>query len=150
MCIRDSSNGGVGIGTSVFNYKLNVKGNINITGMVTATSFKGDGSEITNLPTDSLWEPVGSGATAAYAPINATSKYIGIGNSNPEFLLDIGKTGIGTTALYVRNTAFFAGFTTTKDLQVGGALSATTYNLNDSSSNIVTCLLYTSPSPRDS
>jgi hypothetical protein len=124
------SNGGVGIGTSVFNYKLNVKGNINITGMVTATSFKGDGSELTNLATDSLWETVGSGATAGYAPVLATSKYIGIGNSNPEFLLDIGKTGIGTTALHVRNTAVFAGFTTTKDLQVGGALSATTYNLN--------------------
>ena len=132
------SNGGVGIGTSVFNYKLNVKGNINISGMVTATSFKGDGSELTNLATDSLWETVGAGDSAGYAPVLAKSKYIGIGNSNPEFLLDVGKTGIGTTALYVRNTAVFAGFTTTKDLQVGGALSATTYNLNDSSSNIVT------------
>ena len=132
------SNGGVGIGTSVFNYKLNVKGNINISGMVTATSFKGDGSELTNLATDSLWETVGAGDSAGYATILAKSKYIGIGNSDPEFLLDVGKTGIGTTALYVRNTAVFAGFTTTKDLQVGGALSATTYNLNDSSSNIVT------------
>jgi len=132
------SNGGVGIGTSVFNYKLNVNGNINISGMVTATSFKGDGSELTNLATDSLWETVGAGDSAGYAPVLAKSKYIGIGNSNPEFLLDIGKTGIGTTALHVRNTAVFAGFTTTKDLQVGGALSATTYNLNDSSSNIVT------------
>ena len=131
------SNGGVGIGTSVFNYKLNVKGNINISGMVTATSFKGDGSELTNLATDSLWETVGSGTSAGYAPQLAADKRIGVGNSEPHFLLDVGKTGVGT-ALYVRDNAFLAGFTTTKDLQVGGALSATTYNLNSSSSNIVT------------
>ena len=53
----------------------------------------------------------------------------------------MGITGIGTTALNVRNNAVFAGFTTTKDLQVGGALSATTYNLNSSSSNIVTGII---------
>ena len=129
---------GVGIGTTANGYKLHAIGNVNVVGIVTATSFKGDGSALTNLATDSLWETVGSGDTAGYAPVLAASKYIGIGNSNPEFLLDVGKTGIGTTALYVRNTAFFAGFTTTKDLQVGGALSATTYNLNGSSSNIVT------------
>jgi hypothetical protein len=129
---------GVGIGTTSGEYKLNIEGNVNVAGIVTAQFFKGNASLLTNIPTDSLWESVGTGDSAGYAPINAASKYIGIGNSNPEFLLDVGKTGIGTTALYVRNTAVFAGFTTTKDLQVGGALSATTYNLNDSSSNIVT------------
>ena len=129
---------GVGIGTTSGEYKLNIEGNVNVAGIVTAQFFKGDATLLTNIPTDSLWETVGTGDSAGYAPINAASKYIGIGNSNPEFLLDVGKTGIGTTALYVRNTAVFAGFTTTKDLQVGGALSATTYNLNDSSSNIVT------------
>ena len=105
--------------------------------MVTATKFKGDGSELENLSTDSLWETVGSGTSAGYAPQVAADKRISIGNSEPHFLLDVGKTGVGT-ALYVRDNAFLAGFTTTKDLQVGGALSATSYNLNSSSSNIVT------------
>ena len=129
---------GVGIGTTANGYKLHAIGNVNVVGIVTATKFKGDGSELENLATDSLWETVGSGTSAGYAPILAADKRIGVGNSEPHYLLDVGKTGIGTTALYVRNTAVFAGFTTTKDLQVGGALSATTYNLNDSSSNIVT------------
>ena len=129
---------GVGIGTTSGEYKLNIEGNVNVAGIVTAQFFKGNASLLSNIPTDSLWESVGTGDSAGYAPINAASKYIGIGNSNPEFLLDVGKTGIGTTALYVRNTAVFVGFTTTKDLQVGGALSATTYNLDSSSSNIVT------------
>jgi len=129
---------GVGIGTTANGYKLNIEGNVNVAGIVTAQFYKGDGSLLSNLATDSLWETVGSGTSAGYAPINAASKRIGIGNSKPDYMLDVGTTGIGTTALYVRNTAVFAGFTTTKDLQVGGALSATTYNLNDSSSNIVT------------
>jgi len=132
---------GVGIGTTANGYKLHAIGNVNVVGIVTATSFKGDGSGLNNLPTDSLLENVGSGNSAGYAPILAATKRFGIGNSEPHFILDVGITGIGTTALNVRNNAVFAGFTTTKDLQVGGALSATTYNLNSSSSNIVTGII---------
>ena len=131
---------GVGIGTTANGYKLHAIGNVNVVGMVTETKFKGDGSELENLSTDSLWETVGSGTSAGYAPILAADKRIGVGNSEPHFLLDVGKSGVGT-ALYVRDNTFLAGFTTTKDLQVGGALSATTYNLNSSSSNIVTGII---------
>ena len=62
---------------------------------------------------------------------------VGIGTTVPQYNLDLGTTGTGSTDLYVRNTTFLAGFTTTKDLQVGGALTATTYSLDSSTSNIV-------------
>ena len=124
---------GVGIGTTANGYKLHAIGNVNVVGIVTATSFKGDGSGLNNLPTDSLLENVGSGNSAGYAPILAATKRFGIGNSEPHFILDVGITGIGTTALNVRNNAVFAGFTTTKDLQVTGVLTATNFDLQTSS-----------------
>jgi len=88
---------------------------------------------LNNLPTDSLLENVGSGNSAGYAPILTATKRFGIGNSEPHFILDVGITGIGTTALNVRNNAVFAGFTTTKDLQVTGVLTATNFDLQTSS-----------------
>ena len=62
------STAGVGIGTTANGYKLHAIGNVNVVGIVTATKFKGDGSELENLSTDSLWEPIGSGTSAGYAP----------------------------------------------------------------------------------
>ena len=87
--------------------------------LFTATSFKGDGSALTNLDNDSQWSNSGGLGTGIY-PQNL--KRVGIGTTVPHYNLDVGTTGTGTTDIYVRNTAIFAGFTTTKDLQVGGAL----------------------------
>ena len=61
---------------------------------------------------------------------------VGIGTTVPHYNLDVGTTGTGATDLYVRNTTFLTGFTTTKDLQVGGALTATSYRLDDTSGHI--------------
>tara|TARA_B100001109_G_scaffold79132_1_gene64776 strand:+ start:151 stop:6066 length:5916 start_codon:yes stop_codon:yes gene_type:complete len=133
---------GVGIGTTSSGFKLSVVGlstfvgNVEVTGIITATSFKGDGSALTNLDDDSQWSPTPAGLGTGIYPLDL--KRVGIGTTVPHYNLDVGTTGTGTTDIYVRNTAIFAGFTTTKDLQVGGALSATTYNLDSSSSNIVT------------
>ena len=133
---------GVGIGTTSSGFKLSVVGlstfvgNMEVTGIITATSFKGDGSALTNLDDDSQWSPTPAGLGTGIYPQDL--KRVGIGTTVPHYNLDVGTTGTGTTDIYVRNTAIFAGFTTTKDLQVGGALSATSYNLDSSSSNIVT------------
>ena len=46
---------GVGIGTTANGYKLNVVGDVNVSGALTANSFTGDGSGLTNLQNDSLF-----------------------------------------------------------------------------------------------
>jgi len=125
---------GVGIGTTANQYKLHVIGNTNIVGTITATSFIGDGSQLTNLQTDSLWKGTASGLGTGIYPNNLTR--VGIGTSVPQFTLDVGTTGTGSTDLYVRNTSVLAGFTTTKDVMVGGAITAISYRLDSSSSNI--------------
>ena len=126
---------GVGIGTTANAYKLQVIGNTNIVGYLTASYLKGDGSGITNLSNDTLFSPTDVGLGTGIYPIG--NLRVGIGTTVPQYNLDLGTTGTGSTDLYVRNTTFLAGFTTTKDLQVGGALTATTYSLDSSTSNIV-------------
>jgi hypothetical protein len=49
--ITTNSGGFVGIGTTNPQTKLQVGGDVNVTGVVTATAFVGDGSGLTNLPT---------------------------------------------------------------------------------------------------
>ena len=49
---------GVGIGTTANGYSLHVVGNTNIVGTITATSFSGDGANLTNLTiAASGWSP---------------------------------------------------------------------------------------------
>jgi hypothetical protein len=122
---------GVGIGTTANQYKLHVLGNTNIVGVVTANQFVGDGSGLVNLNVAaSGWTQVAGGI------YNTDLSKVGIGTSVPNYNLELGSPGAGSTDLYVNNTAIFAGFTTTKDVFVGGAITATNYRLDGSSSNI--------------
>lgn len=69
--------GRVGIGTTVKeDIALDVLGNANVVGVVTATSFVGDGSGLTNLPGGGSFN-VGI-SSLVYAPVGAT---LGIGHS---------------------------------------------------------------------
>ena len=47
----DITNDLVGIGTTVPTVELDVVGNANISGIITATTFSGDGANLTNVPT---------------------------------------------------------------------------------------------------
>ncbi len=125
---------GVGIGTTANQYKLNVNGNTNIGGTVTANKFIGDGSGLTNLQNDSLWNSTAAGVGTGIYPNNLLR--VGIGTSVPDYNLELGTAGTGSTDLYVNNTTILAGFTTTKDVMVGGAITATSYRLDSTSSNI--------------
>ena len=125
---------GVGIGTTANGYSLHVIGSTNIVGTVTATTFVGDGSGLTNLANDSLWAGTAAGVGTGIYPINLAR--VGIGTSVPHFTLDVGTTGTGTTDLKVRNNSVFDGKIDAQDILVGGALTATTYRLDSTSSNI--------------
>lgn len=123
---------GVGIGTTANNYKLHVNGNAGVANTCYAAYFVGDGSGLTNLQNDSKWTSVGVG-TGIY-PIG--NLRVGIGTSVPEYNLHLGSVGTGGTDLYVTNTTVLAGFTTTGNVVVGGALTATNYRLDGTTSNI--------------
>ena len=138
FCVDGS---GVGIGTSANGFKLNVNGNTNISGNLTATTFFGDGSGLTNLSNDSLWSPVTGVGTGIY-PYNLIR--VGIGTSVPRFDFEVGSPGSASTSIYVNGEAVFAGFTTTADVTVGGMLTSTTYRLDSATSNIRSGIVTTS------
>ena len=99
--------GDVGIGTTDPTAKLDVRGDVNISGVVTASSFVGDGSGITNLPgatigidtnttnqaqlltyAVSYGSTTGLGATDGLV-YNPSSGRLGIGSDAPAFALDV-------------------------------------------------------------
>jgi hypothetical protein len=122
---------GVGIGTTANGTKLRVNGTI------IANTFSGDGSGLTNLANDSLWDAVGTGGTGIY-PINNLG--VGIGTTTPDgsYTLEIGSPGIAGTNLYVANasrfisTADFVG-----NVNIGGKLKSTSYDLSSSTGALV-------------
>ena len=114
---------GVGIGTTANGYKLNVVGDSNISGVLTATKLVGDGSGITNLSNDSRWFiDAGSGDVVPH-----DNRSVGVGTTIPtgNYTLEVGTTGAATTDLYVRNQSRFVSKATFDgDATVNGTLNA--------------------------
>ena len=126
-----NATGGVGIGTTANQYKLNVNGNTNIGGTITASYFSGDGSLLSNVNISATgWINITGGI------YNTNLNNVGIGTSVPRFNLELGAIGTSSTSLYVNGRSVFVGFTTTQDVIVGGMLTSTSFRLDGSSSNI--------------
>ena len=74
-------NGGVGIGTTNPTDKLNIVGNAEVIGVLTATTFKGDGSALTGIDTDKIEEGntsvevIDSGTGQVDIDIDGSQKY---------------------------------------------------------------------------
>ena len=140
----------VGIGTTILTEKLNVSGNANISGFVSATSFVGSGSSLTGLVSNQLVSiddaqphyilltksQSGTSSTVSssynYIYYNPNSKYLGIGTDTPTANLDVNGTGrfVGTvTAPTFQGTATTAttalGFSTTASINTTGIITAT-------------------------
>ncbi len=95
-----SSSPFVGVGTNNPISKLHVIGNVNVSGSVTATSFIGDGSALTNLPIGgsySQWEVSASGIH--------TSSNVGIGSTIPTSKLEV--VGDANVSGVITATAFY-------------------------------------------
>ena len=137
----------VGIGTTVPTERLDVKGNVavaglvtttelnvtgvstfaevklgtginmNSSGVITATSFKGDGSTLSNLPT-SQWTDVniGSGVTSIY-----NSGSVGVGTTDPVYQFQVGKNPDNSTGV---------GIDSTGNINATGVVTATTFTGN--------------------
>ena len=80
-------------------------GTTNVAGSITATSFIGDGSLLTNLPT-SIWT-LDSNGTGLYSPTNTATGNYSIAMGNNTTASDFGSTamGFGSTASGSRSTA---------------------------------------------
>ena len=76
----------------------NVSTGASFAGIVTATGFVGDGSGLTNLANDSLWSSTATGLGTGIYPNNLIR--VGIGTSIPDYNLELGTPGTGTTDLY--------------------------------------------------
>ena len=126
-----NATGGVGIGTTANQYKLNVNGNTNIGGTITASYFSGDGSLLSNVNISATgWINITGGI------YNTNLNNVGIGTSVPRFNLELGAIGTSSTSLYVNGTSIFVGLVTTDNVVVGGMLTSTSFRLDGSSSNI--------------
>ena len=93
---------------------------ISVSGVVTATKFKGDGSELSGLA-QAAWNITSAGLS--------TLTDVGIGTTNPEYKLQIGfnpSTGSGT-GIDSTGNGFFSGIVTTGGLETTGFV--TTGNL---------------------
>ena len=94
--VSQNSGGNVGIGSTLPSSKLDVGGDIKVTGILTATSFVGSGANLTGIDTS-----FGSGTSVNTTGIITASSFVGDGSNltglpvSSEF--SFGTTGISTT-----------------------------------------------------
>ena len=123
---------GVGIGTTANAYKLSiVGGGVSVTGAVVAAAFTGDGSGLTNLQNDSLFNTAGVGT--GIFPVDLLN--VGIGTTRPEQNVDltVGAVGSSGTSLLVNGNANITGILTVSNVFVSGIVTATNFDINSTS-----------------
>ena len=125
---------GVGIGTTASGYSLNIIGDANVSGMITATEFVGSGQYLTNLNAAATgWD------NATDALYNSDlSKNVGIGTTTPRFVLEVGHIGQTTKTFQVNGKSEFTDTLTANAVAVGGALTAVgTYTIDNVTSGLI-------------
>ena len=126
---------GVGVGTTANGYKLNVEGGVFVSGIVTATKFSGDGSELTSLNVSATgWTNYTSGVGSI--SYNTSQDKVGIGTTQPRFSLEVGNIGASGTSFYVNGDSHFVGFVTTNDAYVSGMLTVTNVHLPNAAGTV--------------
>ena len=121
---------GVGIGTTNPTSKLTVTGDVNITGVVTATSFSGSGSGLTNIPSGQLTGALPAIDGSALTGIVASSTGVNIRD-------DGSSVGTATTIDFGANlsVSFASGTATITGSSGGGSQTLdTTLGLGNTSS----------------
>jgi len=115
---------GVGIGTTANGSALRVVGDANISGVITATKFEGDGSSLQNVNVAAAgWTNITGGSPILY---NTDLNEVGIGTSVATGAkATIGDAGAAGTSLLVNGEARFAGIITANNVTVTGFTTIT-------------------------
>jgi len=135
-------NDGVGIGSTANGFKLRVIGESRFSGSVVATAFTGDGSGLTNLANDTLFDTVSAGLGTGIFPVALLN--VGIGTTRPLSNVDltVGAVGSSGTTMHVFSEAKFAGIVTTNDLTVAGFSTIVgNYDIQNSSGKITSGII---------
>ena len=112
--VSQNSGGNVGIGSTLPSSKLDVGGDVQVTGVVTATSFVGSGANLTGIDTS-----FGSGTSVNTTGIITAAQFHGDGSNltglpvSSEF--SFGTTGITTTKNLGINTSTVDNYETVGD-----------------------------------
>ena len=127
------------VGDSRFDGDVQINGNLGVANSITAGFLYGDASNLTNLPTDSLWKisPTGLGVAQGIYP---DTYVVGIGTFKADATLELdGGYGTGNVDLIVNNNAIFRGNTTQEgNLTVNGRFISTSITVDAPSGNVNT------------
>ena len=132
---------GVGIGTTANGSALRVIGDANISGVITATKFEGDGSLLTSVNVSAAgWTNItGSGAILYNTDLNEVGIGTSVGTGSNVTIGDVGAAG---TSLFVNGEARFAGIITANNVTIDGTTTITgDYDIQNSSGQITVGLV---------
>ena len=127
---------GVGIGTTANGFALHVIGGANVSGVVTAAKFEGDGSLLTSVNVSAAgWTNITGSDPILY---NTDLNEVGIGTSVfTGSKLTVGDVGAGGTSLFVNGEARFVGLITANNVTITGFTTITSdYDIQNSSGQI--------------
>ena len=131
------------IGDSLFDGDIEVTGSVSAANSITAGFLYGDASNLTNIPSDSLWRltPTGLGARDGIYPQQEYA--VGIGTFAADATLELnGGYGTGNVDLIVNNHAIFRGSANVEgDLTVSGNFISTSITIDAPSSNIISGII---------
>ena len=131
------------VGDSLFQGDIEVQGSVSVAGSMTAGFLYGDASNLTNIPSDSLWRlsPTGLGVQQGIYP--QQNYVVGIGTFKADATLELdGGYGSGNVDLIVNNHAIFRGSAVYNgDVTVNGSFISTSFTINSSTSNITVGVL---------
>jgi hypothetical protein len=142
------SSGNLGIGTTIATSKLDVRGDVLVSGVVTASSFRGDGSQLTGVTgTQVVSQPFTSTPVYPILASNSGVSSVGIattGSTALVFIPSSGNLGIGTTnptsKLHVIGDVLVSGVVTASSFVgtlTGNASSATFATTAGISTNVI-------------
>jgi len=117
LCVDEN---GVGIGGSMATPTEKLK----VNGVVVATAFTGDGSGLTNLQNDSLFQGVTAGLGTGIHPIDGRNVGFGTTAFTADYTVHIGSPGTGKTDLLINNQSRFIGTADFADVNTSGTLIA--------------------------
>ena len=134
----------------LFNKSITGTGNVNITGIITATNFIGDGSGLTGVVASGTGIVIkNSGSTVGTAGTIDFGANLSVSPASAGIVTITAQAGGGSTSEVRANTLVVTGVSTLTTLDLNGDIDVDGHT-NLDNVNVSGCLLYTSPSPRDS